>query len=743
MPWKDGGVAVSSPQSARYPSWLQRQIDPSSTSFVPGGGGAVNVTGRNWVTLGTLARAERAVVDGRGMLTPTPGELGGWSLDWWIGAEDRWYLPSQEVSVRQRLVDDAPVVETSMRIRGGDVVHRAFAIAAEDGTPWVVVEVENRTSSAVAVAAVIRPWGPLGPARVDAVGVDGAWVVVDGRAAVGLPQPPFRTYAASATDATSVLDAAVAASESTPSDGAVCADGRAELAAVVPLPHTLVARFAVPLAPAAPTRGRVALPDLPATLPTAAQVASGWSAQAGRGVAVEVPDATIAGALEANRRHLLLVAAGEDLVTWPAVADDFTTWASVLGALDGWGFGDEVGDVVAGFEDRQALDGHFLGNDRRVDATGAALVALGDHVALDADASVAGTLAPAVARGATWIDRRAASRRRRRDAATIGLPPDGEAPWWIGGAGVTFHAAWWSLAGLRSAARILDVGGEPDGAAEARRCAARLAGALDAALATEVARVGGGVIPAGPGRPIDPGIVGVLDAVVLGVLDPDDPRVDATVELLRSTAQHELGVVVTDPAAGPGPVGWSPALTARLARVELARGEDIAVERLRWLARAASSSVTWPTVVHPVTGGGVQGSGHDPLATAEFLLATRDLLVRWDVDDDGTVRLQFAPVVPATWLGAPWEVHDLPTPAGRLGYAVRWHGGRPALLWEIDGGRGLDVLITAPGLDPAWSSTARSGEALLAAPATAPVSAPAADPAPDPAADPAPEGGFQ
>ena len=40
-------------------------------------------------------------------------------------------------------------------------------------------------------------------------------------------------------------------------------------------------------------------------------------------------------------------------------------------------------------------------------------------------------------------------------------------------------------------------------------------------------------------------------------------------------------------------------------------------------------------------------------------------------------------VVPDAWLGQSWEAQDLPTAEGRLGFAVRWHGDRPALLWEL------------------------------------------------------------
>jgi hypothetical protein len=75
------------------------------------------------------------------------------------------------------------------------------------------------------------------------------------------------------------------------------------------------------------------------------------------------------------------------------------------------------------------------------------------------------------------------------------------------------------------------------------------------------------------------------------------------------------------------------------------------------------------------------------------------------------------------WLGASVEVVDLPTRWGRVSFAVRWHGARPALLWEVSPWSDLDAAtptLVAPMVDPAWSTRASSGDALLAAPTTPP-----------------------
>ena len=70
--------------------------------------------------------------------------------------------------------------------------------------------------------------------------------------------------------------------------------------------------------------------------------------------------------------------------------------------------------------------------------------------------------------------------------------------------------------------------------------------------------------------------------------------------------------------------------------------------------------------------------------------------------------------IPRRWLGANFEVHRIPTGArSAVSFAVRWHGERPAVLWEQHG----EVQhLSAPRVDPEWSTDEASGEALWAPP---------------------------
>lgn len=664
------------------PWWLERQLDPDSPDFLPGGERR-NLSHRTWAPLGALASPDRAVVDPRGLVTPWPG---GWSLDWWIGADDRWHLPSREVAVRQRAVDGAPVVETSMRVPGGDAVHRTYAATA-GGEAWVVVEVENRTAIPFAVAFAVRPANPVGDVAVKEVSVDESTVWVDGAAAVHLAKPPSRVAVGSAStgDALHLVTSGLAVA-GLPA-GTSCPDGRAHAAVVYPLPHTASVRVVVPLAAAG--RRRAARIDAPANrypagLPSAEQVGRGWALQAGRGARFDLPDPGINAALVAARHQVLLAHAGDDLSSWSEGSLPWTGAAAVLGALDRLGFADETAQVLATLGERQRLDGSFGGADGphgRDDqsADGAALHALGEHVRLTGDADLAAQLVGPVAKAGHRIAKRAGSRRRLR-------PNDRPEA-----------ATWWALRGLLDGAEVLERAGQPDAAAE-------LVARAQALRADAVARVPRPT----PTTPVDVGalLVGTLDlATPIGGVGPVDQHLAEALERVRAATSRQAVFDV------PGRSGLDPVATLWLATVEMAAGDDRALARLAWVLDVASSAGTWPTVVHPRTGGGASGDGADPVVAAELATFVRRMLVR---EVDGGLAL--CSLVPPTWLGQGWEVHEVPTAHGLLGFAVRWHGERPALLWELEARPGAaPVRLTVPGLDPAWSSTEARGEALLAA----------------------------
>ncbi len=97
--------------------------------------------------LGVRGGGWNAVVNERGAVRLNDGST---VLDWYIAADDRWHDPSTEPSVRQTRRAGVPVVETRVRIPGGDAIQRVYAVADTGGL--VVVEISNESTLPIAVA---------------------------------------------------------------------------------------------------------------------------------------------------------------------------------------------------------------------------------------------------------------------------------------------------------------------------------------------------------------------------------------------------------------------------------------------------------------------------------------------------------------------------------------------------------------------------------------------------------------
>jgi hypothetical protein len=123
---------------------------------------------RTGTLVGSLGSAWRGRVSPTGSIT---GPDGTEPLDWWVAAEDRWHDPRREASVRQTRVGGTPVVETRVRVPGGDVVQRVYAVADLGG--MTVIDIENDSPASTAVVfSHGRLLTPRPPADVPIEGID-------------------------------------------------------------------------------------------------------------------------------------------------------------------------------------------------------------------------------------------------------------------------------------------------------------------------------------------------------------------------------------------------------------------------------------------------------------------------------------------------------------------------------------------------------------------------------------------
>jgi hypothetical protein len=266
------------------------------------------------IRIGVLGAGKRATVGPHGQVMP---ERAGWELEWWIGADDRWHVASDEIAVRQARVDAMPVVQTSMRVPGGDAVHRAFGAPVPDAGAVAVVEVTDDSPAPFVVALVVN-----GATSVD---LDGSTVWVDGRAALRTTRPPSRWAMAFDGRVRDVVTSGGA------TDGPFVAsrDRGAGLVAafLYPVAHRTTLRAVVALG----TQGLGAVDVM--QLPAAPAVARGWQAQLDRAMRVELPDPVLQTAVDTARAALLL-----EGQAWRVDPE-------VVAVLEDWGFDTEAADA--------------------------------------------------------------------------------------------------------------------------------------------------------------------------------------------------------------------------------------------------------------------------------------------------------------------------------------------------------------------------------------------------------------
>lgn len=232
--------------------------------------------------VGALGARGRARVDARGRVDVV-GE--GWSFDWWVGADDRWRIPAREPGVRQRTLDGAPVLETAMRVPGGDALQRVYGVGGPGGI--IVVEIENASPAAFVAAFTIH--------GARAVGGSGARIEVDGRPALIVPSAPARF-----TVGTDPLRVETIGAETGVLPAVRDRRARIEAAFLYPLSHRN--RIRVALAASGDDSGPVEL----AHTADAVDAASGWAAVLEHGMRVVLPDARLGVAVDLARTQVLL-----------------------------------------------------------------------------------------------------------------------------------------------------------------------------------------------------------------------------------------------------------------------------------------------------------------------------------------------------------------------------------------------------------------------------------------------------
>lgn len=241
-------------------------------------------------------------------------DTAGIEIEWWIGADDGWKIPARD-GVDSRRPGCAPAIGAHLRMPGGEVVLRAYAVVASSA-PIVVAELENASPAAAVATWVVRA---APGSRIGRVSMDGTTLLIDERARIELPRVPSHWRVAPRSIGT--LNAVVGGfASSGPFEPAATRRGDLEIALLFPVAHRTRTRIAARAA-AANGAGSVAV----ARLPALADVERGWVAALERGMQVELPDGAMQTAVAAARATLLLGSVGPARAQ-RAVTEEAAAW---------------------------------------------------------------------------------------------------------------------------------------------------------------------------------------------------------------------------------------------------------------------------------------------------------------------------------------------------------------------------------------------------------------------------------
>ena len=638
------------------PYWAERQYDPADAGFIPRShlGLSINVTHRNWTAVGDTSCEAEPVVDPAGAVMPLRNR---WTSECWLKCGTGVYFPSRSGKVRQSLRDGLPIVMTGYEY--GEI-RLDQTVYVNGSTLFQEVSVTNAGGipEECTLAFAIRPFNAEGACLLRDIRFESGdnSFILDGTERFMLPGPPdsvrFSNYAGG--DSAELFAAG---------------SGPAGISARTECPAGLAngyAAYALRLAPGEhrSLRATMSLDGKEAARGDVRQAEAAWRSLLGSGTEITTPDEHVNTILWASLATLLMLTDGDSITPGPWTYHQF--WfrdaAVMLRALDEFGFHGQAHAVILAFPSRQETSGYFRSQQGEWDSNGQALWTAWKHAVLSHDTSFLPGLIDPLGKGALWI-----SRKRREEAAPgvlPGLMPPGLSAEHLGLADRYFWDNWWSAAGLEAYARLCRLTGRKTEEQSTRRELQEYRRDIERAVASVQTSKGIDVIPAGPSRGIDCGMIGSCAPwYPLQQYPPGDTRMRRTLEMLGR--RYFLDGLFFQEFIHSGK---NPYLTLQIAQAWLYAGErELFWTMFTQVLRHASPTLNYPEAIHPLTGGGTMGDGHHGWAAAEVALSLRSAFVRevWTQESDVPLLVLLGGA-PREWFlpGRNFAIRRAPVPGG-------------------------------------------------------------------------------
>ena len=519
----------------------------------------------------------------------------GKSINWAVGADDRWHFAENETSVRRAQGDENTSVEIRMRVPGGDIVQRTDVIPVGIDSA-VLLEFENETPVPVAIAIKAINFKTL---EINGSKVSGEFGQVISAS------KPIALFCVS--DDPQKLNETIQNGLAEPPAKRQKLESGDSAAIIFPLPHATSLRLLIS------QDGVPELPD-PKVSPSFSEISNGWRNHLDAGMQIALPDKQILNAVDSSKKHLL-IGSGQpiDSEFWGKEKPGEVASLSALALLQ-WGHLKEGKDLLLKCME---LSNPGLFRKTVLHSTLITLWAWGNYIGHGPSDGIANIILPWVKENLQFLLASLPSKRRLK-GKDLNL----------------------EIAALQASVEILRDAGQQN-------------------LASDVATQ--------------------LDEI-LELINP--------VSLANADDEYRL-------------VGKK--ITGKFENYF--RDQETQIH----------SQLTVTDLVNKADRTGAFSSedrSQDPMSSALFLILARKAFIIDEAAANGNRFIQIAEGFHDNWIGASLEVSNAPIRGGKLGFAIRWHGAAPAVLWEAT--TDSRITISAPKLDISWLTHDLKGETLLA-----------------------------
>lgn len=647
------------------PYWIERQYNPEDISFLPRAGSllSMNLTHRNWTGFRSPDSDSFALVDPAGALSPTAGQ---YSIEIALYENDRLRLPARrELRVVQSLLRDLPIPVTEYSSKSCSIRWTVAGSSLNGDQILSKIEYDIDPSSEASIVIGIRPFNPEGAALLHSIRCeDGSSIELNGREEIRLLTQPQKIRLSNLAtgdayftgidlDRVSCPDGICTAALFYPIRGRgeislLARSGADEMAkptvrlpgiherglnAIVPRIDVSLTRKLKKLYRKLPAkRGRDSLVQSGGGIPSIQdsrtdtyrmdedlqKTADYWEERLARGAAFRCANVEWNRASKIFSGHLLTLCTGKKISPGVYTYNQFffRDAAFLLSALTDWNFLDETRRVLQTYPSYQNGKGFFKSQEGEWDSNGQALWTIHHYASASGDMELLKRFYPCMRAGALWI------RNKRAKGYQKKLLPAGFSAEHFGPADFYYWDNFWSLAGLREAARAATIlHEEGDSALFQREYETYRKDIIDL---SERERSLYGLIPAGPLRPADAGMIGNLC-----ILYPLDLELFPAEQVKSTVKALHRGYFVKDLFFHPiVHSGYNIYLSLHIAQ-GLFRLGYVAQSRkiLKRVLSKRTDHWTFPEAVHPLTGGGVMGDGFHGWAYAEVLQLLRAFLL--------------------------------------------------------------------------------------------------------------------